>query len=556
MAPRHHFATEIPQSIFEEEDIFYDTISAIPMATSTVPRDLSVRFIRRLGKLTAASIQMQEERSGASVEIVMSRNVGSPQPRIELDTKLKKFLASLRGLLELISQNRNGMCITILQAKEDLMDTILMFSFFNVEHVVDSLQRVFHDNENDYHELVTQVLGITAEKGSKVDTEVGDAIIKLEQLVGSYNKSPGELHTLIQLAAGMTKHITHIQDRLRFLLRRPKFSAELYQLICTLGFPERAHQTFVRTAQTSRSFRRIVLTTLPNPPSPTRTPIASSSTSPASSVLSVAQATIMPQEVKESPSQRQRPSHTSSSRDIGIYAIIRPYIAEDDRDVGIARLEPQVKQEVAQLAAAVLRSNLVPVTARIWHTFGFVTVNDVEEERHLAGLYAIVLKEAVDKQRIFQEIMRAVETDQLPQLFDRNGYFHFRQAFPRLEAFLGTNPAKRPTVWHLKHFLHDEDNMEPPAVLQRDYGFRYCRLREEVSRLKTIYAAILKEADIMDLHTACVYGRLVEFAAQKGIFVNPKDRRLMQNDYPASFIGFDNGVGLGAYRGTFFKRRL
>lgn len=72
-----------------------------------------------------------------------------------------------------------------------------MFSFFNVEHVVDSLQRVFHDNENDYHELVTQVLGITAEKGSKVDTEVGDAIIKLEQLVGSYNKSPGELHTLI-----------------------------------------------------------------------------------------------------------------------------------------------------------------------------------------------------------------------------------------------------------------------------------------------------------------------------------------------------------------------
>ncbi|OAK93359.1 hypothetical protein IQ06DRAFT_183864, partial [Phaeosphaeriaceae sp. SRC1lsM3a] len=106
---------------------------------------------------------------------------------------------------------------------------------------------------------------------------------------------------------------------------------------------------------------------------------------------------------------------------------------------------------------------------RIWHTFGFVTINDVEEERHLAGLYAIILEEA-----IFQEIMRAVETNQLPQLFDRNGYSHFRQEFPRLEAVLNTPPARRPTVWHLKHFLLCEANTEPPAVLQRDYGFRYC----------------------------------------------------------------------------------
>ncbi|OAK93367.1 hypothetical protein IQ06DRAFT_365740 [Phaeosphaeriaceae sp. SRC1lsM3a] len=78
--------------------------------------------------------------------------------------------------------------------------------------------------------------------------------------------------------------------------------------------------------------------------------------------------------------------------------------------------------------------------------------------------------------------MRAVETNQLPQLFDRNGYSHFRQEFPRLEAFFNTPPAHRPTVWHLKHFLLCEANTEPPAVLQRDYGFSYCRLREEVSR--------------------------------------------------------------------------
>ncbi|OAK93395.1 hypothetical protein IQ06DRAFT_354372 [Phaeosphaeriaceae sp. SRC1lsM3a] len=199
-----------------------------------------------------------------------------------------------------------------------------------------------------------------------------------------------------------------------------------------------------RTAQTSRSFRRIVFTTRTNPPSPARvrftpsppstttkaatspprsalrksntsvrqrfsaasstsritpsvnvsfmpapapqrrlqpllidlmeeTPTASSSTSPASSVSPVAQATIMPQEVKESP-----PKATTFTN------LVEPRY--------------RLKQEVAQLAAAVLRSNLVPVTARIWHTFGFVTINDVEEERHLAGLYAIILEEAVHKQ--------------------------------------------------------------------------------------------------------------------------------------------------------------
>lgn len=269
-----------------------------------------------------------------------------------------------------------------------------------------------------------------------------------------------------------------------------------------------------------------------------------------------AQSDSRPQELQNTTFANHRTSQASSSRDIYIYTVVRPYLPEEDRDVGIARLQPQVKQEVAQLAAAVLRRNLVPVVERVWHTFGFVVVDDIEQERHLAGLYGAIFEHAIDKQWIFREFMRAVETNTLPQIFDRNGYAHFRQEFPGLDAFLSTSPVRRPTVWHLKHFLVDEDNTEPPAVLQRDYGFRYCRQREEVLRLKAIYAAILKNADALDLHTACTHGRLVEFAAQKGVFVDLKDRRLMSNDYPASFIGFDNGLGLAAYRGSFFRRRL
>ncbi|KAH7411864.1 hypothetical protein DE146DRAFT_732252 [Phaeosphaeria sp. MPI-PUGE-AT-0046c] len=598
MAPKHHFPSEIPQSVFEEEDVFDDTISSVPMRTTTVPREVSGRFIRRLAKLAAASVKVQEERCGTFVEIIMTRNTGSPQARIELDTELKKFLTDLRSSLELISQHRNGPAFE--QAKEDLMDSILMFSFLNVEHIIQSLQRVFNGNYDDYQELISRVLGITAEKGTEVDTEVGDAIIKLHQLTRSYDKSLRHLHNLIQTASSMINRVTHFQDRLKFLLRRPKFSNELYRLICTLGFPERAHQTFVRTAQTAQSFGQVEFIIRPNPPSPSRVRFTPSprltaikaATSPPRSALrpSTRQSTstaaaapqvtasakaismpsfmlqthsqpllidsteAVPKQMQETPSANQGLSHASSTRNMDLYAIVRPYLTEDDQDVGIARLQPLVKQELAQLAAAVLRRNLIPVAARVWYTFGFVVVNGIEEERHLAGLYATILEEATDKESVFQEMMHAVETNQLPQFFDRKDYSHFRQAFPRLESFLSTSPARRPTIWLLKHFLYNTDNTVPSAVLQRDYGFRYCRQRQEVSRLKNIYTAVLKEADIMDLHSACVYGRLVEFAAQKGIFVDPKDKRLMQNDFPAPFIGYDNGLGLGAYKGPFFKR--
>jgi hypothetical protein len=111
MATRHHFATEIPRSIFEEEDVFDDSITGIPVLTMTVSQELSRRFIRRLAKLTAASATMQEERSGASVNIIMSRHPGSPQARIELDAELNDFLRSLKRSLELMAYYRNGMCI-------------------------------------------------------------------------------------------------------------------------------------------------------------------------------------------------------------------------------------------------------------------------------------------------------------------------------------------------------------------------------------------------------------------------------------------------------------
>jgi hypothetical protein len=106
----------------------------------------------------------------------------------------------------------------------------------------------------------------------------------------------------------------------------------------------------------------------------------------------------------------------------------------------------------------------------------------------------------------------------------------------------------------LKQFLQSEGDSEPPAVLQRDFGFKYCKLREEVAYLKAAYAQMLAHLGPIKLHHACLYGRLYDTARQRGVTVDPKYKRLMENDYPSTCIGFDNDEGVAAYRGKMFKK--
>ncbi|EDU46615.1 conserved hypothetical protein [Pyrenophora tritici-repentis Pt-1C-BFP] len=115
--------------------------------------------------------------------------------------------------------------------------------------------------------------------------------------------------------------------------------------------------------------------------------------------------------------------------------------------------------------------------------------------------------------------------------------------------------AQRSTVWRLKQFVLNKNETEPPAWAQRDYGFKFCKQREEVLLLKEIYNKICKKISLKDLHTACIHGRLYEAAVQKGVFVDAKYKRLMQNDYPSPFLGYENDKGLKNYRGSFFKKR-
>ncbi|KAF1917826.1 hypothetical protein BDU57DRAFT_594100, partial [Ampelomyces quisqualis] len=576
MSPRHHYSTEIPQEIFDE-DLYDDGHDGIPMRTLTTRPDLRTRFLCRLAKITETRLTMEEV--GETSTIYMSRSSRSPQAKIEEDVELQLFLQDMKGLLEIIAQHRTESVPE--QAKYRLKDLILRFAYSNIDHIIQGIKRTFAKNQNTYDDFVTRMFGIEEGPGSKLDRELGALVIQLHQTVSHYDASMKQLNGLIDLSWSIPNKIDHLNDRLKYLLQTGKFGTKLYHLISTLGSPRRAYNTFVRTAQTSESFQKVIINAAPKvnfapkasliaaaplqtapkqtsrerqtttkpstPPPPPQKPMkASHPTSPSP----------QPQPDQEKLVKNPLPTAPSLGPQNNLIETILPYLCPDDRKIGLIRLQPASKQDTARLLAAVLHGNLLPSQTNAWYEFGFVAMRTEEEERYLAGLYASILKEASDKQSIFRELTHAMETNTLTKLFDNKSYPNFRNLSPRIESFLNTPPKQRSTVWRLKHFVHDADNTEPPAVLQRDYGFKYCRQRDEVTRIKLIYANMLASIDAKHIHHACQHGRLAELAAQRGIHVDAKDRRLLQNDYPAPYIALDNGVGLQMYARPFYRRRL
>jgi uncharacterized phage infection (PIP) family protein YhgE len=354
---------------------------------------------------------------------------------------------------------------------------MLMYSYLNVDHVVESIQACLSDNHAAFEGFLTRMFGILdhAESRSTIDRELGDKIILLSQIVRSYDKSMKQLHSLIQYASDMVKNIQHLHTRMKNLLQKSKFADTLFKLICTLGFPERAHNTFVRAAKSTLSFTNVSTHIKPNMASPRRgrsiAPSATSSAttaapnrakrapdtmSTASSQTTTNTASTSPSQRTTQPSQkpaqnpmktpqRNLPSPTPDRREPikpepnhekDTFAVIRPYLAEEDQ----LSNSSASKQDTSQLLQAVLNGNMLQISTNAWYRFGFVTARDEEEERQIGGLYAAILKEAHNKALIFSELAHAAETNTMPRLFDTHGWGHFAQELPQLELFLNTPP--------------------------------------------------------------------------------------------------------------------
>ena len=108
MAETHHYTYENASQPFIE-DLVDDAIEVIPTTGLGVPQGLKPRFLRRMSKLLAASMTIKEDSSRRSVDIFLSRDRNSVQPRLEMDEYLRKFVRDLEPILGSVASKPKGM---------------------------------------------------------------------------------------------------------------------------------------------------------------------------------------------------------------------------------------------------------------------------------------------------------------------------------------------------------------------------------------------------------------------------------------------------------------
>jgi len=239
---------------------------------------------------------------------------------------------------------------------------------------------------------------------------------------------------------------------------------------------------------------------------------------------------------------------TDESRVSRLFAEARLQLDPEDREKEPADLQPKAKQVSFQFYTVILNLYHPPPTLPSWYEFGFCVCNDEEEEGRLGSLYQQLIagkkfwrdspsltSEKDPDARIctFTEFWKAYESHTLIELMDSKGLHQKRlENSPRhLEVFLRGGTLSMISVWELKLFLAVEEVVEPEECVGVDYGFRNCRTFQETLDLKEVYRKVLRVADPVDLHNACIAGELFNFGS-KLVKLAPRFVSLMRNLYP------------------------
>jgi len=239
---------------------------------------------------------------------------------------------------------------------------------------------------------------------------------------------------------------------------------------------------------------------------------------------------------------------TDESQVSRLFAEARLQLDPKDRDKNPTDLQPKTKQVSFEFYTVILNFYHPSPTLPSWYEFGFCVCNDEEEEGRLGNLYQQLIagkkfwgesptltseKDPDANICTFTEFWKAYESHTLIELMDSKGLHENRlENSPRhLEAFLRGGALSKSSVWELKLFLAGEEAVEPEKCVGVDYGFWNCRTFQETLDLKEVYREVLRVADPVDLHKACIAGELFNFAS-KHVKLAPRFRSLMRNLYP------------------------
>lgn len=226
-----------------------------------------------------------------------------------------------------------------------------------------------------------------------------------------------------------------------------------------------------------------------------------------------------------------------NSRDVqpDFLAIARPYLDPEDRNKEPHELVPEAKRKSFLLYSMLLNgyhpnpSLSDTVCKDLYFEFGFVTGIGSEGEDVLPWVYGFLISRCP-----FTMFWNAFQTNSLTALMDAKGLESMRKRVKHLGAFLKIKPNDcRPTVWYLRLFVHSPD-VDPPPHVAVDYGFFNCKSVEEIFALKGVYKEVLESSmvDPMELHAACIQGKLYDFVCQHKPNLEQRFKGLMANMYP------------------------
>lgn len=163
---------------------------------------------------------------------------------------------------------------------------MLEYSYLSVDHVIESIKRLFTDNAGVFAVFMSKYFGLDADDVtfSKLEQTLRELLVGLHQAAVGYDKSMRNFDGLVLSASGMVQAIDFLHIRLKGILQKQDFATGLYQLICTLGLPKCAHDTFVKATKSLPGFEKISFHLIPTGKPPRRlflsNPSAASSSKP------------------------------------------------------------------------------------------------------------------------------------------------------------------------------------------------------------------------------------------------------------------------------------
>ena len=420
----------------------------------------------------------------------------------------------------------------------DLWDTIIFHAYTYTDASIKNAKEIFTEYDAKFGTLVAQMLGLEDIDGCipSRDTEVGNLVIRLHQLVHAYDGSMAKNNKLVEFSWAAMRANDDLARRLRQLLQFA-FGTGLFNCIRQLGHPLRTIFTIVRAVGSPGTYEdvKIHFGISHKPHGKTITPKVAG---------------------RKQLSHRDQAQNTANSSTFipapprEVRAAAEPDSLRTGEDIGM------YMQAVLVLVESVVRSTAVPVGSHAYYFFGFVTCSNTGEEKALCEYYRTFLESSLSPAILAEKMIKALRCGTLTGLIQNKGLDSLKTSHPDLYGFLTTMPDERPSVYRLIQFIRDEGNDEPAPVLKRDFGLRLCKGRENVTFLKNVYSLMLTRIEPVKLHDACRFNRMRELATEVFGSINEEMRRLLVNEYPGIPCGFDNDWGLGGYKGSLFKKSL